>query len=73
MKIVDLIRGDLTKLERATLGALVVMDVHACDVVTNLVKDGVTALSDFAWQAQLRTYWEADEEVQIRVVAMPAM
>ena len=63
MKIVDLVRGDLTKLERATLGALVVMDVHARDVVTKLVADSVTSVTDFDWQAQLRTSWEADEEV----------
>lgn len=53
-------RGGLTALQRGTLGALVVMDVHARDVVAELAKEGVHDASDFAWQAQLRSYWEAN-------------
>ena len=60
MKIVDRVRGELTSLQRKTLGALVVMDVHARDVVANLAKKGVSSPTDFDWQAQLRSYWEDD-------------
>ena len=60
LKIVDRVRGELTSLQRKTLGALVVMDVHARDVVSTLAKNGVASAGDFDWQAQLRSYWEED-------------
>lgn len=60
LKIVDLVRGQLTTLQRATLGALVVMDVHARDVVTALADGNIASESDFDWQAQLRSYWLED-------------
>eukprot|EP00899_Mesostigma_viride_P020786 jgi/Mesvir1/28709/Mv19680-RA.1 len=66
-RIVQLVRGDLPKLSRATLSALVVMDVHARDVVAQLARDGVLGEQSFDWQCQLRMYWE-NNTCQVRMM-----
>ncbi|GMH33280.1 hypothetical protein BSKO_01114 [Bryopsis sp. KO-2023] len=61
-KIVNLVRGQLTSLERATCGALVVIDVHARDVTVQMAKDGVEDVRDFKWESQLRYNWDFNEQ-----------
>ena len=60
--IIVMVRGKLSKMERTTLGALVVLDVHSRDVTTFMRDTGVSRTSDFDWSAQLRYYWQAGGE-----------
>lgn len=53
-KLVGLVRGNLTKLQRATCGALVVIDVHARDITIQMSEQGVEDIHDFNWESQLR-------------------
>ncbi|XP_026763473.2 dynein axonemal heavy chain 12 [Galleria mellonella] len=60
-------RTDLTKLNSITVKALIVIDVHAKDVIFELVGKNVTEVTDFQWLAQLRYYWE-EERVFVKII-----
>lgn len=49
-----LVRSPLTKIGRQILSALIVIEVHARDVVVNMEKEEVCSVNDFEWISQLR-------------------
>ena len=58
LNVVNLVRGDLSKNHRITLGSLVTLDLHGRDVLQDeLYKEGVDKPMDFSWLAQLRYYF----------------
>jgi dynein heavy chain len=56
--MVELVRGDLTKLQRKTLSATITLDVHGRDVVRLLVRKKLDSIDNFEWTRQLRYYWD---------------
>ena len=59
-QLAELVRGDLSPLKRGVLGALTTLDVHARDIIENMVAEEVSSENDFGWTKQLRYYWKAD-------------
>ncbi|RHY56775.1 hypothetical protein DYB38_003577, partial [Aphanomyces astaci] len=55
-----LIRSPLTKLQRCIVTSLVTTDVHARDIVEELIQLKVHATHDFNWKKQLRYMWDVD-------------
>ncbi len=54
VQVVNKVRGKLSKLERKTLSALIVIDVHARDVAVELGNSNISSETDFEWMSQLR-------------------
>lgn len=64
LDLVDLVRGKLEPGEQFTIEALIVLDVHARDIVSLLIQKDVIAEDDFSWISQLRYYWRTSPEKQ---------
>ncbi|EDW73522.2 uncharacterized protein Dwil_GK16602 [Drosophila willistoni] len=60
--LVQLVRTDLQAGVRIAVEALIVLDVHARDVVKYLTDMDVANIQDFDWISQLRYYWKTDEK-----------
>jgi len=56
--LVKIVRGKMSKLTSKTMGALITIDVHARDVIENMVRDKIANASEFEWVSQLRYYWQ---------------
>jgi len=60
--MVEVVRGALTPIQRGCMCNLIVVDVHARDVVERMIGEGCSNVTDFAWICQLRYYWESATE-----------
>lgn len=67
--VVQLVRGDLSTGFRITLKAMVVIDIHAKEVVDTLIQEKIQTVNAFTWASQLRYYWtEKDLNLEVAMV-----
>lgn len=62
-EVVVEIRTPLAKNERKKLNTVLIIDVHARDIIDGFVRDSILDAREFEWESQLRFYWvrEPDE------------
>ncbi|CAM9519888.1 unnamed protein product [Discosporangium mesarthrocarpum] len=60
-KMSDMVRGQLTKIERNKLVALITMEIHNRDVMERMIKAGCSSTQDFEWLSQLRFVFNREE------------
>jgi dynein heavy chain len=56
--LIDLVRTDISKNVRKCVNTLIVLDVHAKDIVDSFVRDSILDAKKFEWESVLRFYWE---------------
>ncbi|XP_063992490.1 dynein axonemal heavy chain 2 [Diachasmimorpha longicaudata] len=56
----DALRRDLDRLQRIKYKAIVVIEIHARDVIETMYKNDCKDVSAFEWLSQLRFYWDRD-------------
>ena len=59
-ELADMVRGQLTKIERKKVVALITMEIHSRDVEERLIKGGAAYPETFLWTSQLRYMYIKD-------------
>ena len=62
LSLTSLIRQELTKLQRKVIVVLATINVHARDIIMELIESKIDSASSFLWQKQLRYYWETETD-----------
>lgn len=62
LELTTMVQTDLDSLTRRKVNTLVIIDVHARDIIDTFVRDSVMDAREFAWESQLRFYWERSED-----------
>lgn len=59
-ELVRRVREPLDRLARKKVNTLLIIDVHARDIVDSFVRDSILHEKEFAWESQLRFYWKKE-------------
>lgn len=62
LDLVAKVRENIPKMVRIKVNTLLIVDVHARDIVDSFVRDSILDAREFAWESQLRFYWDRDAD-----------
>ena len=60
--LIELVRTELPKLTMKKVNTLIIIDVHARDIVDRFVRDSILDAKEFEWESQLRFYWDKETD-----------
>ncbi|XP_014373608.2 dynein heavy chain 10, axonemal, partial [Alligator sinensis] len=65
--LVTRITKPLSKNDRKKYNTVLIIDVHARDIVDTFVRDSILEAREFEWESQLRFYWDREpDELNVR-------
>ncbi|KAL5967709.1 Dynein heavy chain 10 axonemal [Taenia solium] len=69
-QIVRMVRGYLEPNVMKKLETVLILDVHAKDIIEGFIRDSIHAVEEFEWESQLRFYWVRDvDNLRVRQVS----
>ncbi|XP_012056092.1 PREDICTED: dynein heavy chain 1, axonemal-like [Atta cephalotes] len=63
-----LIRDPQTEVQRLMLEAVMIIEIHAKDVLYKLIQEKLIDINEFEWISQLRYYWVNNKDLKIRAI-----
>lgn len=61
------VRSPLSSNDRKKFNSVLIIDVHARDIIDGFVRDSIMDAKEFEWESQLRFYWEKEpDELVVR-------
>ncbi|OEH75761.1 axonemal 1-beta dynein heavy chain dynein heavy related protein [Cyclospora cayetanensis] len=65
--LIEVVRKPLEYRDRKKVNTLIILDVHARDLIEHFVEKSVFSANSFEWESQLRFYWDMEaDDIEIR-------